>query len=73
VSGSGYNSSTYLMNFTSGDSAGVTGPYGDDFLDTNSAPINNMNMDLTFGASISSNTPAGLYTTSLSLIATGKF
>jgi hypothetical protein len=30
-------------------------------------------MDFTFGASVSNSTPAGNYSTSLSLIATGKF
>ncbi len=70
---SGYNTSTYLMNYTSGNTAGVTGPYGDDFLDTNDAPINNQNIDLTFGASVSPNTPAGLYAADISLIAAGKF
>jgi hypothetical protein len=30
-------------------------------------------MALTFGASVSNDTPAGLYATDLSLIATGKF
>jgi len=68
-----YNATTYLMNYTTGNTAGVTSPYGDDLMDTTGAPINNQNMDLTFGASIGSNTPAGLYTADLSLIAAGKF
>ncbi len=73
VSASGYNDTTYLMNFTAGNSAGVTSIYGDPFLDTGDAPVNNMLMDLTFGASISNNTPAGSYSADLSMIATGKF
>jgi hypothetical protein len=73
VSGSHYNNSTYALNYASDSSSGVTSPFGDPFLDTNNAPINNENMDFTFGASISNTTPAGNYSTSLSLIATGKF
>lgn len=75
VSGSHYNNSTYALNYdTSNTNAtGVTGPYGDPFLDTGGAVANNMNMALTFGASASNSTPAGNYSASLSLIATGKF
>lgn len=70
-----YNSSTYLMNFTSGanPSTGVTSTYGDQFLSTEGAPALNRNMTLTFGASAAPNTPAGSYSAGLSLIATGKF
>jgi hypothetical protein len=68
-----YNNSTYAFNYLANNSTGVTSPIGDPFLDTNNAPVNNQNMDFTFGASISNNTPAGNYSTSLSLIATGKF
>lgn len=70
---SGYSTSAYALNFASGNASGVTSTYGDEFLDTNNAPVNNQNMPLTFGASINDNTPAGSYSTSLSLIATGKF
>lgn len=73
VSGSGYNASTYALNYVSGNATGVTSTYGDPFLDTASAPVNNKNMALTFGASISNSTPAGLYSANLSLIASGKF
>lgn len=68
-----YNNSTYYIGFTSGNGTGVTSVYGDPLLSTNSAPASNKNMQLTFGASISNNTPAGLYSADLSLIATGKF
>jgi hypothetical protein len=71
--GSGYSAGAYKMNFTSGNTAGVTGPYGDPILDTNSLPVNDENMPLTFGASIAANTPAGEYAANLSLIATGTF
>ena len=70
---SGYNNTTYAMNYLANNSSGVTSTFGDPFLNTNGAPANNKNMTLTFGASISNNTPAGLYTTNLSMIATGKF
>lgn len=70
---SGYNNSTYALNFAANDSTGVTSVFGDLLLDTNGLPANGKKMKLTFGASISSNTPAGLYSTDLSLIATGRF
>jgi hypothetical protein len=68
-----YSSSVYKMNYVSGDATGVTSTYGDPFLETAGAPANNMGMTLTFGASAANNTPAGLYSADLSLIATGKF
>lgn len=71
--GAYYNSTTFKMNWVSGDATGVTSPYGDPFLDTNSAPVNNMGMPITFGASAANNTPAGSYSADISLIATGKF
>lgn len=70
---SGYNASTFALNWVSGDGTGVTSTYGDPFLDTDSKPANNRNMELTFGASVSNQTPAGNYSADLSLIATGKF
>jgi hypothetical protein len=73
AAGSVYNNTTYALNYLADGTSGITSAYGDPFLDTNSLPVNNMNMKLTFGASISNNTPAGLYSTDLSLIATGKF
>jgi hypothetical protein len=69
----GYNSSTFLLNWVSGNATGVASPYGDEILDTNSLPANNKNVKLTFGASINNSTPAGLYSADLSMIATGKF
>jgi len=72
-SGAYYSDSVFKMNWVSGDATGVTSPYGDPFLDTNGAPVNNMGMPITFGASASNTTPAGKYSADLSLIATGKF
>ena len=70
---SGYNPTTYALNYTIGNTSGVTSTFGDPFLDTAGAPANNMNMQVIFGASVSNNTPAGLYSADLSFIATGKF
>lgn len=73
----GYNASSYKLNFDSvnptAPTSGVTSTYGDEILNTNNAPANNRNMTLTFGASVSNNTPAGTYQAKLSLIATGTF
>lgn len=69
-----YNTSTFALNYNATDeSDGVTSPYGDPIFNTNGAPISNGNLALTFGASVTPSTPAGLYSANLSLIATGKF
>lgn len=73
VVGSGYNNDTFALNWILGDATGVTSVFGDPFLDTDGAPVNNKNMEITFGASVSNNTPAGSYSADISLIATGKF
>jgi hypothetical protein len=68
-----YNNSTFALRYADGDATGVTSTYGDPFLDTDNAPLNNMGMQIIFGASAANNTPAGLYSADLSMIATGKF
>ena len=68
-----YDTSNYRLNGAADNLSGVTSTYGDAFLNTNSEPVNNQNMVLTFGAQVNNNTPAGLYTADLSLIATGTF
>ncbi len=69
-----YNASTYVLNYNSVDqSTGVTSPYGDPFFSTKDLPVSNENLEIIFGASVAPNTPAGLYSAELSLIATGKF
>ena len=68
-----YGSTNYFMNYVTGDATGVTSTYGDPILTTNGTQINGQNMQLTFGASIAPNTPAGRYSADLSLIATGTF
>lgn len=67
-----YNATTYAMKYVD-TSTGVTSSYGDPVMDTNSGPVNNKNMKLTFGASITNQTPAGKYSADMSLIATGTF
>ena len=73
VVASGYNKNSFVLNWILGDATGVTSVFGDPFLDTAGAPVNNKNMQIIFGASVSNNTPAGSYSADLSLIATGKF
>lgn len=73
ANGSIYNNDTFALNFSNDNSAGVTSNFGDPLLDTGNAPANNKNMALTFGVTVGNNTPAGTYTTNLSLIAIGKF
>lgn len=73
VTGSGYSSTAYALNYASDQLTGVTSPFGDPFLDTAGHPANNVNMQLTFGASVGNDTPAGNYSTDISLVATGKF
>lgn len=73
VTASGYNSTTYRLNYAANNSTGVTSTYGDPILDTASAPANSMNMPLTFGAAVSNTTPAGNYSADYSMIATGTF
>jgi len=70
---SGYNGTTYALNYADQNASGVTSTYGDPFLNTAGAPANNKNMKLTFGVSVNNATPAGLYSADLGLIATGKF
>ena len=68
-----YDTTNYRLNGVANNNTGVTSTYGDAFLNTNDLPVNNQNMTLTFGAQVNNNTPAGLYSADLSLIATGKF
>lgn len=73
VAAGDYNNTRYFINYVNGDATGVTSVYGDPVLNTSGGPINNANATLTFGAGITNTTPAGLYATDLSLIATGTF
>lgn len=73
VAAGDYNNTRYYINYVTGNGTGVTSIYGDPVLNTSGGPINNANATLTFGAGITNSTPAGLYSTDLSLIATGTF
>lgn len=68
-----YNTAgSYAMNWVSGNATGVGSTYGDNIY-ASSAPVQNMNVPMTFGASASVTTPAGVYKADFSLIATGTF
>jgi len=73
AAGSIYTPSAFKLAFASDNATGVTSPFGSPFLDTANLPVNNRNMELQFGATVTNQTPAGLYSADLSLIATGKF
>jgi len=67
-----YNTTDYKINFVD-NTEGVTSPYGSELLNSADAPVNNMNMQLTFAAAVANDTPAGTYSADLSMIATGKY
>jgi len=75
--GSSYNmvKSGSAATDDSGDSLiqDVTSTYGGYIFGTSQAPISDQDIPLTFGASASNVTPAGLYSATLSLIAVGTF
>jgi hypothetical protein len=66
-----YNGSTFYMNFVDAND-GVTSTYGDPIFHATGA-VDSVNVPVTFGASISNTTPAGVYGATLSLIAVGTF
>lgn len=68
-----YSTEEFAFRYDDTHARGVTSPFGDPFLDTAGAPATNQNMELTFGATITNETPAGTYSTDLSMIAVGKF
>lgn len=65
--------SQYGMDWVSGNATGVGSSYGDTIFTTGGAPVNNKNTPLTFAASVTSTTPAGLYKAVLNLVATGTY
>lgn len=69
----GYDGTNYFIDYQSGDTAGVTSTYGSAVFNSAGAPVSNKNIPITFGASISDSTPAGIYGATLSMIATGTF
>lgn len=68
-----YSQSDYFMHFVTGDSSGVTSFAGDPIYATNDAPLSGGEAELIFGANSSPTTPAGDYSATLGLLATGKF
>jgi hypothetical protein len=67
-----YDAATgYGFDTTSADN--VTTTYGDILCNTNTAPLNDITVPLTYGATASITTPAGIYTSTEQLIATGTF
>jgi len=63
----------YGMNWVNGNATGVSSTYGDPIYTSAGAPVSNKNVELTFGATASPNTPAGSYSATMNLIAVGKF
>lgn len=73
ATGSFYNNDTFALNFIENNVTGVTSTFGDPFIDTDGKPATHKNMKLTFGASVNNDTPAGVYSTDISMIAVGTF
>lgn len=65
-----YSSAAYCMDTTA--NTGVTSTFGSEVANC-TGPVNNVNNEYTFGATVSNTTPAGIYTANMSLIATGTF
>lgn len=68
-----YNGTNYFLDYTSGDTAGVTSTYGSALFDSNGGPVSGKNVPVTFGVSAAANTPAGIYSATLNMIAVGTF
>lgn len=68
-----YDATNYFLDFVTGNASGITSTYGSELFDSGGSPVNNMNMPITFAASVSNQTPAGVYSAQLGLIATGTF
>ena len=70
----GYNGTDYFIDYDedNNNSEGVTSTYGSALL-SGTGSVDNMNIPVTFGASISNNTPAGTYGATLNMIAVGTF
>lgn len=73
ASGGNYNATKYYIDADNTNATGVTSTYGSQLLDTNGTQTSNVNIPITFGASISPTTPAGVYGANFSMIATGTF
>jgi hypothetical protein len=73
ATGSNYDATEFYIDALADNTAGVTSPYGSPLLDTNGTQTSDLNIPITFGASISGTTPAGSYGANLNMIATGTF
>jgi hypothetical protein len=69
----GYDATHYYIDAATNNSTGVTSTYGSALLTTSGTQTNNLNVPITFGASVSSTTPAGVYGATFGMIATGTF
>jgi hypothetical protein len=75
---SGYNGGAGSVSGTTstldhfGMGAGVTGTYGDQIF-SSTTPVANRNVGMTFAAGAAPTTPAGKYSATMNLIATGTF
>lgn len=67
-----YDATKYFIDYADGNNTGVTSTYGSPLFNTTGA-VDNMNTQVTFGASVTNNTPAGTYGATLSMIAVGTF
>jgi len=70
--GSGYGDTNYFIDYAEGDATGVTSTYGSPLLQAEGS-VDNMNVEITFGASANNNTPAGAYGATLNMVAVGTF
>lgn len=68
-----YDNTNYFLDYVTGDATGVTSPYGSPLFNSGGAPVSNKNMPFTFGVSAANATPAGIYSATLNLVATGTF
>jgi hypothetical protein len=68
-----YSTTDYFLHYVSGDTSGITGPFGDPIYTTAGAPLSDGQAELVFGANRGTNTPPGEYGAKLNLLATGKF
>jgi hypothetical protein len=65
---------TYVMAYDNTNTTGVTSTYGSEIADSSgSGSVSNVDNTLTFAATASNTTTAGIYTTDMGLIATGTF
>ncbi len=69
----GYDATHYFIDYVGGNATGVTSTYGSNLFNTGGSQVSNKYVQVTFGASVSNVTPAGIYGATLNMIATGTF